>query len=875
MKRLMCKRLAGVAVTALALTLAGCGGSSDTKQNDPEPTALETAQKALMDAQTTVDGLAEDATDAAQLAAYEALLEAAEDVVEELGDDARHSDVEAAEEVVEDTMAEIATIRGRIASADALETAQKALMDAQTTVDGLAEDATDAAQLAAYEALLEAAEDVVEELGDDARHSDVEAAEEVVEDTMAEIATIRGRIASADALETAQKALMDAQTTVDGLAEDATDAAQLAAYEALLEAAEDVVEELGEDAKHSDVEAAEEVVEETTAEIATIRGRIASAEGQMQAIENAKGRLTTAQNAVSDMPTAAEHQAIADAAGGVVAALRANGGSQDDIAMYTGVQSLNKAWADYLNAHDGVAALTDSSTDEATRDAHQARATAAAALIPMLTDADQIRTVASAQGTSNEEVAAASGRITAAQNKARDDQRKADNAAAMQVAMAILEHSTKMDDANTPDEFDTAGNDGSALDPGLRITRGSGNAMIKLNQNDTAAKNKKFEMGTAPGAGTGWMGQVFTYTDSDGKEPMESGTVYTNIEAAEDQKWAEFIPASNPPAGLARDDNRFANEGWVTVTSVMADHISLSIIPSALQENQQSVTGKRKIEDGKSNSGTLYGVPGTFHCATNDCFADRNSDGLVTFSGTSRGVLTFRPNIAEDGDLDDIEAKSAKPDNDYLHFGYWMKSEKQKDDTYEHEIQTFAGSSQAQITNPALGSLRGSATYSGDAAGLYVRKSGFDSAGDPANVSNGTFVADVDLTAHFGNDDGKVAAATQWSISGKVSKFMDGSRDLGWTLMLDKADLGSRDVGTGVVVGTPSRDIADETTTGSAGARQGNWSASMHGNANPGNDDGTGNGPDASNDYPSSIAGEFNGHFTNGHVAGAFGATID
>ncbi len=677
------------------------------------------------------------------------------------------------------------------------------------------------------------------------------------------------------ALETAQKALMDAQTTVDGLAEDATDAAQLAAYEALLEAAEDVVEELGEDAKHSDVEAAEEVVEETTAEIATIRGRIASAEGQMQAIENAKGRLTTAQNAVSDMPTAAEHQAIADAAGGVVAALRANGGSQDDIAMYTGVQSLNKAWADYLNAHDGVAALTDSSTDEATRDAHQARATAAAALIPMLTDADQIRTVASAQGTSNAEVAAASGRITAAQNKARDDQRKADNAAAMQVAMAILEHSTTMDDANTPDEFDTAAdNDGSALDPGLRITRGSGNAMIKLNQNDTAAKNKKFEMGTAPpGAGTGWMGQVFTYTDSDGKEPMESGTVYTNIEAAEDQKWAEFIPASNPPAGLARDDNRFDNEGWVTVTSVMADHISLSIIPSALQENQQSVTGKRKIEGDKSNSGTLYGVPGTFHCATNDCFADRNSDGLVTFSGTGRGVLTFRPNIAEDGDLDDIEAKSAKPDNDYLHFGYWMKSEKQKDDTYEHEIQTFAGSSQAQITNPDLGSLRGSATYSGDAAGLYVRKSGFDSAGDPANVSNGTFVADVDLTAHFGNGDGKVAAATQWSISGKVSKFMDGSRDLGWTLMLDKADLGSRNAGG--VVDTPSRDIADETTTGSAGARQGNWSASMHGNANPGNDNDTGDGPDASNDYPSSIAGEFNGHFTNGHVAGAFGATID
>ncbi len=302
------------------------------------------------------------------------------------------------------------------------------------------------------------------------------------------------------ALETAQKALMDAQTTVDGLAEDATDAAQLAAYEALLEAAEDVVEELGDDARHSDVEAAEEVVEDTMAEIETIRGRIASAEGQMQAIGNAKSRLTTAQDAVSDTPTAAEHQAIADAAGGVVAALRANGGSQDDIAMYTGVQNLNKAWADYLNAHDGVAALTDSSTDAATRDAHQARATAAEALIPMLTDADEIRTVASAQGASDIEAAAASGRITAAQNKTRDDQRKADNAAAMQVAMAILEHSTAMDADNTPDESMVTINDDNT---GLRIARGSGNAMIKLNQTDAAAKDKKFEMDTAPGAGTG------------------------------------------------------------------------------------------------------------------------------------------------------------------------------------------------------------------------------------------------------------------------------------------------------------------------------------------------------------------------------------
>ena len=41
MKRLMYTRLAGVAVTALALALAGCGGSDNVMEELPEPTAEE------------------------------------------------------------------------------------------------------------------------------------------------------------------------------------------------------------------------------------------------------------------------------------------------------------------------------------------------------------------------------------------------------------------------------------------------------------------------------------------------------------------------------------------------------------------------------------------------------------------------------------------------------------------------------------------------------------------------------------------------------------------------------------------------------------------------------------------------------------------
>ena len=525
---------------------------------------------------------------------------------------------------------------------------------------------------------------------------------------------------------------------------------------------------------------------------------------------------------------------------------------------------LTSARSAYETADRRVGNLTDDSTDMEIRDAHNARVAAATALLAVETDSEEREKVAEAKGRSEALAKGARERISEAQDNEQDETRKTANAASMQVAEAILDHSTAMDDANTPDEFDTADNDGTPLVPSLRITRGSGDTTIKLNQNDDAAEEKEFKPKGGADAPTGaewdddWAGKTFTYTDSDGKEPMESAVVYTNIEMAGDREWTAEDLGTNGALTVTDATGVVAIDTSDTPLDVM--RFSSNVLPAAPTDADDGAN--RKIDAGTGVTGTFYGVSGRFSCAA-DCTVNRDSDDMVTITG----AMIFTPTVPDGTEATDLKAKYAMADADYLHFGHWMDSDKQKDGTYEHEIQTFSGGSEATST---FASIRGKATYSGAAAGFYVRKSEFDDSGDPGVVEDGTFVADASLTAQFGtegtDDAGKVAVADLWTISGEISNFMDGAKDLGWKLMLKKTDLG----GTGrsdvnALEGTAGPTFSGKTE-GSAGARDGDWAGSMWGD------------PEADTDalsHPTGVAGEFNGHFTNGHVAGAFGASID
>ena len=162
-------------------------------------------------------------------------------------------------------------------------------------------------------------------------------------------------------------------------------------------------------------------------------------------------------------------------------------------------------------------------------------------------------------------------------------------------------------------------------------------------------------------------------------------------------------------------------------------------------------------------------------------------------------------------------------------------------------------------------------------AGLYARKEFSVTDGDVVGtpVAAGQFSADVGLTAHFGNtstagvvDAGHISANETFTISGTVDNFQDANGDMisDWSMTLNSAHLRAGGEGasanteyTGSFSGTTGKDTL------------GQWTGALFGDSTVD----TTAGENAATMYPSGVAGEFTGHFTNGHVIGAFGATSD
>ena len=183
-------------------------------------------------------------------------------------------------------------------------------------------------------------------------------------------------------------------------------------------------------------------------------------------------------------------------------------------------------------------------------------------------------------------------------------------------------------------------------------------------------------------------------------------------------------------------------------------------------------------------------------------------------------------------------------DADHLHFGFWVKPPAEGEDAYS--IQTFAGGSMAYTGT--LTSVTGDASYTGKAAGVYAQKTMYNpETGALEGGHVGAFTADVSLMAYFGTS-ADVAVNDQQTLSGIVSNFMDGENmiDESWELKLNRTKF---DTGTAPFEGTTS-----------GGGDDGAWTFSFF-------------GPGTGDPVPTGVAGEFTGHFSHGHVAGAYGAT--
>ena len=285
--------------------------------------------------------------------------------------------------------------------------------------------------------------------------------------------------------------------------------------------------------------------------------------------------------------------------------------------------------------------------------------------------------------------------------------------------------------------------------------------------------------------------------------------------------------------------------------------------------------------------GTFDGVPGTYTCQVGDpvaaCTVTVNSKGNVT---GDTGDWAFTPSAGA------LAAVVTNPDGDYLTFGYWLQTTEGDDGTSSYKFQAFSSGSMpygvsddtddTATVGERMAAVKGAATYNGAAAGLYVQKQlnsdgTFDEAVDSA--TNGAFTADATLMANFGGLN--VPTTKQFTISGNVMNFeSDGDDDLSaWSVTLMEADFsGGRDTDAATFggPGEAHTNAFNDLTEGTAGLDHGQWRGMFYGPSTAvadQNDDEDVLDDGEGRPYPTGVAGEFNAHFNNGHVHGAFGAT--
>lgn len=287
-----------------------------------------------------------------------------------------------------------------------------------------------------------------------------------------------------------------------------------------------------------------------------------------------------------------------------------------------------------------------------------------------------------------------------------------------------------------------------------------------------------------------------------------------------------------------------------------AESASFPVIPTGVVGLTDN-TGTDGVDESKV-AGTFHGIQGYFHCPSGTCTVTRDATGgSVTFSGDP---LTFTPDLTG---TTLAALMVGVPDDDYLRFGFW-KNTSMKDGKPVFMVEGFYHGTELPAT--IVDTLEGMASYAGPATGKYVRKT-FTVDGDPEHLYSGQFTADASLTAYFVGGD--VPQNKHNSVEGTINNFMaDGeSIDDGWSVTLKSV------VADGETTGITAAGVVTGTTEGDKGM-MGAWEGQFYGEVVL-DTDATATNPVAGHQsqLPSGISGAFNGHFVNGHVLGAFGAS--
>ena len=317
---------------------------------------------------------------------------------------------------------------------------------------------------------------------------------------------------------------------------------------------------------------------------------------------------------------------------------------------------------------------------------------------------------------------------------------------------------------------------------------------------DTAADMDNFaKSADAPLAIIDWAGSMYTHMvedDADTENVDESMTTtvvsYTDIEDPEDQAYSVYYSADAASGREAVDTANAAGVLQLDENDIAGNH-ELFIGDFGITAAYQTIPGP--ADDGDtadvdeaevSIMGSFNGIPGTFECAS-ECERSSDKDGNLSGLG---GSWTFTPAEQEMGD-DPYMVAGVIDDTDYLDFGYWMVGGTDADGEATLTVGTFA---RGEMQHTSIADVDGTASYSGAATGLYMKKT-FDTDGAVTPVASGQFTADASLMATFGqvpvsdtDDRGTIAANLLNTITGTIGSFRDGSGamiDEAWSAELD------------------------------------------------------------------------------------------
>ena len=339
---------------------------------------------------------------------------------------------------------------------------------------------------------------------------------------------------------------------------------------------------------------------------------------------------------------------------------------------------------------------------------------------------------------------------------------------------------------------------------------------------------------------SGVHGNVQTRSGAAPTDPMETVTIYTDIDAPKVKNvlFSAYYSQTNADdrseisAGISSSSERVTP---ATITAMTADLFVSSDFPSGNRMRYTYGTGETDRADASEGlDGSFNGVAGKYFCPDN-CSAQTGANGKLQSLG---GTWTFDP------DSDTAMISQVTADGDYMYFGYWLESD-QMEAKVGYRFHAFSGGSDGYNKTGGINSVTGKASYMGPAAGMYVTKT-FDG-GDLASAESGEFTATATLEANFEDEN------ESGMISGTVSDFVTGGEPQdGWSVTLREAAIDD------AIIGTTSGKIGDASGTGT-------WSAAFYGN--PSSADSTGDLA-----HPTGVAGEFDAHLPAAHIAGGFAA---